>query len=72
MIEPITAIVIPFVMCFIVIFCAKYVRRRWRLRKIDDGNKYNRLRHKFRRARFRITGRLRPPRCECLEGHHLN
>jgi len=72
MIEPITMVVIPSIMCFVVIALAKYVRRRWRLRNIDDGNKYNRLKHKIRRARCRITGRPVPPKFECWEGHRLN
>lgn len=72
MIEPMTMVVIPFIMCFVVIGAAKFARKRWRLRTVDDGNKYNRLKHKIRRARCRITGRPVPLKFECLEGHHLS
>jgi hypothetical protein len=72
MIEPMTTIVIPFIMCYIAIVSVKYARRRWRLRNVDDGSKYSRWKHKFGRARCRITGRPVPPKFECLEGHHLN
>jgi hypothetical protein len=72
MIEPISMVVIPIVVCYLAIVTVKWAQRRWRLGIVDDGNKYNRLEHKFRRARCRITGRPVPPKFECLEGHHLN
>jgi hypothetical protein len=72
MIDPITTVLIPFVVCFLAIISVKYFRKRWELRTVDDGIKYNRLRHKCRRARCRITGRPVPPDFECLEGHHLS
>jgi hypothetical protein len=72
MIDPITTIVIPFAVCFLAIISVQYVRKRWELQNADDGNKYNRLRHKCRRARCHITGQPVPPKFECLEGQYLS
>ena len=64
-------VVIPFIMCFVVIAAAKFARKRWRLRTVDDGNKYNRMAHKSRRLRHRVTGKPMPPKFECPEGCRL-
>lgn len=71
MVEPLTMIVIPLAVTFSAIITATAVQRRWALRNVDDGNKYNRLAHKSRRVRCRFTGKPVPPKFECPEGCRL-
>jgi hypothetical protein len=71
MVEPLTMIVIPLAVTFSAIISATAVQRRWQLRNIDDGNKYNRMAHKSRRFRHRVTGKPVPPKFECPEGCRL-
>ncbi|KAM0696293.1 hypothetical protein Q7P36_003539 [Cladosporium allicinum] len=71
MVEPLTLIVIPLAVTFSAIICATAVQKRWQMRNIDDGNKYNRMAHKSRRFRHRVTGKPVPPKFECPEGCRL-
>jgi hypothetical protein len=71
MVEPLTMIVIPLAVTFSAIICATAVQKRWQSRNIDDGNKYNRMAHKSRRFRHRVTGKPVPPKFECPEGCRL-
>jgi hypothetical protein len=65
MVEPLTMIVIPLAVTFSAIICAGAVQKRWQLRNVDDGNKYNRLARKSRRFRQLVTGRPVTPKFEC-------
>lgn len=69
--EPLTMIIVPLAVTFSAIICAGAVQKRWQSRNIDDGNKYNRLAHKSRRLRCRVTGKPVPPKFECPEGCRL-
>ena len=65
MVEPLTMIVIPLAVTFSAIICAGAVQKRSQMRNDDNGNKYNRLAHKSRRFRQRVTGRPVPPKFMC-------